>query len=166
MAAAPPLTVQDLLAERDARHRHEQEVERDLKRKSDEQLAEFRQRLETFEITDHHRQMIQNKIRQAFDQGENEIMFASFPSSFCTDSGRAIINAGQPPINPPATSDSERDPEWVETLPAGFRKVYDLWKQNLKPGGFHFGARIITFPGGKPGDVGLFFSWATEKQLH
>lgn len=164
MASAPPLTVLGLLAERDTRRRHEQEVERDLKRQSDEQLAGFRQRLETFEVTEHHRQMIQNKIKQAFDQGESEIMFASFPSSFCTDNGRAIINAGQPPINPPVKPDSEHDPDWVATLPAGFRKVYALWKQNLKPGGFHFGARIITFPGGKPGDVGLFFSWPREKE--
>ena len=30
---------------------------------------------------------------------------------------------------------------------------------NLKPGGFKFAARIINYPDGKPGDVGLFFSW-------
>jgi hypothetical protein len=28
-------------------------------------------------------------------------MFSSFPSDFCTDGGRAIINAGAPPINKP-----------------------------------------------------------------
>ena len=42
---------------------------------------------------------------------------------------------------------------------AGVRQVYDFWKENLKAGGFKFGARIINYPGGKPGDVGLFFSW-------
>ncbi len=46
------------------------------------------------------------------------------------------------------------------TLPAGVHQVYDYWKQNLKPGGFGFSARIINYPDGKPGDVGLFFTWA------
>ena len=51
------------------------------------------------------------------------------------------------------------EPEWLATLPAGVRQVYDFWKHNLKPGGFNFTARIINYPGGMPGDVGLFFSW-------
>ena len=45
------------------------------------------------------------------------------------------------------------------TLPSGVHQVYDFWKANLKPGGFSFAARIINYPGGLPGDVGLFFSW-------
>ena len=45
------------------------------------------------------------------------------------------------------------------TLPSGVHQVYDFWKANLKPGGFGFAARIINYPGGQPGDVGLFFSW-------
>jgi hypothetical protein len=44
-------------------------------------------------------------------------------------------------------------------LPAGVRQVYDFWKDNLKSGGFMFGARIMNYPVGKSGDVGLFFSW-------
>ena len=42
---------------------------------------------------------------------------------------------------------------------AGVHQVYDYWKNNLKPGGFGFSARIINYPGGVPGDVGLFFTW-------
>ena len=44
-------------------------------------------------------------------------------------------------------------------MPVGVRKVYDYWQANLKPGGFRLIARIINYPGGKPGDVGLFFTW-------
>ena len=40
------------------------------------------------------------------------------------------------------------------TRPAGVRQVFDFWKHNMKPGGFKFDARIINYPGGKPGDVG------------
>ena len=31
-----------------------------------------------------------------------------------------------------------------------------------KAGGFKFEARIINYPGGVPGDVGLFFSWPKD----
>ena len=48
------------------------------------------------------------------------------------------------------------------TLPSGVHQVFDYWKANLKPGGFKFEARIINYPGGMPGDVGLFFSWPKD----
>ena len=89
-------------------------------------------------------------------------MFSSFPSSFCTDGGRAIINAGAPPINKPTKEElaaRHDEPEWLETLPTGVHQVYDYWMSPLKPGGFGFSARIIDYPGGMPGDVGLFFTW-------
>jgi hypothetical protein len=89
-------------------------------------------------------------------------MFSSFPSNFCTDGGRSIINAGASPINKPSKDDlaaRSDEPGWLETMPAGVHKVYDYWKNNLKPGGFGFSARIINYPGGMPGDVGLFFTW-------
>ena len=72
---------------------------------------------------------------------------------------------GAPPINKPsreATAALADEPEWLATLPAEARQVHDLWKSNLKAGGFKFEARIITYPGGVPGDVGLFFSWPKD----
>ena len=39
------------------------------------------------------------------------------------------------------------------------RVVCQYWKENLRPGGFQLSARIVSFPDGKPGDVGLFFTW-------
>ncbi len=153
------LSVQALAAERDARRRREQELETQLKRAEAERLAHFKKRLDTFQVTDAHRRTVIDKIRRAFDQGETEIMVASFPSGFLTDNGRAIINADEPPINKPDQPAGEREPDWVATLPAGCRRVYEDWKLHLKGGGFRFGARIINFPGGKPGDVGLFLSW-------
>ena len=56
------------------------------------------------------------------------------------------------------------DPEWVRTMPAGVKKVYAYWKENLRPGGFKFSARVINYPGGKPGDVGLF-SWPKSDEV-
>lgn len=158
----PSLSVAGLFADRDARRRRDRDAEEALKRKEREELAEFKKRLDTFQLTDDRVQAVLARIKVAFERGESELMLTSFPSSFCTDRGRAVNNVDATPINKPkpgAAPDVEREPEWLATLPKGARLVYEYWKTNLKPGGFGFSARIINFPGGMPGDVGLFFSW-------
>ena len=160
--SAQALSVTGLFAERDARRRHDQEALEQLQKRKEEEIAEFRQRLDNFQLTDAMIQSGLDRIKRAFERGETELMISSFPSRFCTDGGRAIINAGVPPINKPTKEELAAridEPEWLATLPAGVRQVYDYWKNNLKPGGFGFSARIINYPGGMPGDVGLFFTW-------
>ncbi len=156
------LSVTGLIAARDAQRRRDQEAVEQLHCRKEEELVEFRKRLDNFRLTDEVIQSGLDRIKRAFERGETELMFSSFPSTFCTDDGRAIINAGAPPINKPSKEEvakQEEDPDWLRTLPAGVRLVYDYWKENLKPGGFGFSVRIINYPGGKPGDVGLFFTW-------
>ncbi len=156
------LSVDALFAERDANSRRDKEAEEQIRRRKDEELAEFRKRLENFQLTDEVIQSGLYRIRRAFDRGETELMFSSFPSSFRTDGGRVIGNAAAPPINKPGKEEPAAladSPEWLGTLPAGVRKVFDYWKTSLKLGGFTFSARIIHYPGGMPGDVGLFFGW-------
>jgi hypothetical protein len=145
------------------RRQREAEAEKELKRKADEQQSDLRRRLENFEVTDADRQMINEKIKQAFERNEKELMFASFPSEICTDGGRAIINAHEPPLNPRPKEQKDNEPDWVATLPMGFRRVYEDWKEHLKPAGYDFSARIVSYPDGKPGDVGLFFSWSIHE---
>ena len=160
--SGPLLSVTALVAEREAQLRRKKEAEEHLQRRHHEEIVEFRKRLDNFRLTDEVIQSNLDRMRHAFESGETELMIASFPSAFCSDDGRAIINAGEPPINEPTKEEAARqadEPEWLMTLPAGVRQVHEFWKQNLKPGGFGFGARIINYPGGKPGDVGLFFSW-------
>lgn len=159
---APALSVAALFAGREERRRREREAEEQLKRTSQEALDEFRKRLDEFEVTDERVRAVAHRIREAFDRGETELMLTSFPSSFCTDAGRAVNNADLPPINRPAEpldASLSREPEWLGTLPRGIRAIYEHWKRHLQPGGFQFSARIINYPGGKPGDVGLFLSW-------
>jgi hypothetical protein len=38
-------------------------------------------------------------------------------------------------------------------------ELYARWRNQLKPRGFHLAARVLDFPDGKPGDVGLFLFW-------
>ena len=159
------LTVAELIEERQARELSEKQLDDQLKLRHKEELTEFKKRLDQFQLADWHVEAIFNQIKRAFDRGENELMFTSFPSSFCTDSGRAINISGEPPINEP-TDTTVHDPAWLATLPRGVLTMYDYWKANLRPGGFGFSARIINYPDGKPGDVGLFLSWpraAVEK---
>jgi hypothetical protein len=158
-----PFSVAALFAERDERRRSDKEAEEYLARRKEEELAAFRKRLDEFELTDDRIHAVQQRIRNAFEHGETELMFASFPSEFCSDGGRAIINAGAPPINKPSKEEAARlrdaDPDWLATLPRGARPVYQHWKSVMKPAGFQLTVRVINFPGGKPGDVGMFFSW-------
>jgi len=160
----PTLSVAAMFAERDAHRRREKEAEEQLRRKQDEELTAFRNRLENFELTPAAIELTMDRIKRAFDRGENELMFSSFPTSFCKDDGRSIVNAGAPPIvKPDKDAPKPEVPDWIETLPKGVRVVYDYWKKNMEPGGFKFNARIINFPGGKPGDVGLFFAWPKDR---
>ncbi len=155
----PVFSVTALFAERDARRLREKEDEEQLKRKHEEELAQFKSRLETFQLTEAKVRAVLDRIRRAFDQGETELMLTSFPSSFCTDGGRAVNNADLPPINKPDQEERSREPEWLGTLPAGARVVHQYWRTHLQPGGFGLSAHIINYPGGVPGDVGLFLSW-------
>ena len=84
------------------------------------------------------------KITRAFNEGEREVMLAHFPSTICEDGGRRINNHLE---------------GWQETLPGAFRDVNTWWETKLKPGGFGFAARVISYPDGMPGDVGIFVTW-------
>ena len=159
------LTVAALFGEREARRQRDREAAEQLQQRRNEELVQFRQRLENFQLTDDIIKSGMDRIRRAFERGETELMISAFPSAFCTDQGRAIINAGAPPINKPTKDElaaHTEEPKWLTTMPAGVREVFDFWKAHLKEGGFKFGARIINFPDGKPGDVGVFISWPKD----
>jgi hypothetical protein len=83
----------------------------------------------------------------AVKDGKLEALVYSFPSSLCSDSGRAI-NSG--------------DPDWPTTLLGKAKQFYDRFQKLGKPQGFKLKAMIINFPGGIPGDVGFYLSWAPE----
>ena len=86
-------------------------------------------------------------MMNAVKEGKLEALVYVFPSDLCTDSGRAI-NSG--------------DPQWPHTLKGKARQFYERFLTFGKPQGFKLKAMIVTFPGGIPGDVGFFLSWAPE----
>ena len=167
-AQSAPFTVAELFAEREAKQQTDKKAEEQMSRRQEEELADFKRRLDNMKITPETVAGVEQRIRRAFDRGETEIMLASFPCSFCTDEGRAVNNADLPPLIKPSKEEAERmrnaPPAWLDTLPKGARLAYDYWKTHMQSAGFRFAARIIDYPDGKPGHVGLFISW--PKSLH
>ena len=86
-----------------------------------------------------------HQARQVPERGEKEYLLLRFPSELCTDGARAINNAP--------------NPDWPNTLQGEAMELYARWRDQLKPRGFHLAARVLDFPDGKPGDVGLFLFW-------
>ena len=160
--ASNDLTVAELFAEREAQQRRHQETAERFQRRKEEELASFRQRLEDVHAVEEMIPAQLDRLKHAFTQGASELMVTSFPCGFCTDGGRAVMNVGEPPINRPTKEEEARQaeqPDWLLTMPAGIRRAHEYWKKHLKPGGFGFDVRVISYPGGKPGDVGVFITW-------
>jgi CBS domain-containing protein len=84
------------------------------------------------------------RAREAAERGAKEAMLLRFPSDLLSDGGRAV--------NAPL-------PDWPKTLRGEAAETYLRFEHELKPHGFHLTARVLDFPGGKPGDVGLFLLW-------
>ena len=49
--------------------------------------------------------------------------------------------------------------EMPTTLEGFAKKAYDFFEKELRPLEFKLHAEIVSFPGGMPGDVGLFLKW-------
>jgi hypothetical protein len=122
------------------------EMQRDDKIKAREakKHAEFVDDFFSKHVSDHEREVIKRVVMKAAADGKLEALVYSFPSSFCSDSGRAI-NSGRP--------------NWPETLQGKAKELYDLFVAVAKPGGYQLKAMVISFPGGMPGDIGFFLTW-------
>ena len=83
-------------------------------------------------------------VRKAAEQGQHEIMIAQFPASWCTDGGRRINNVQE---------------DWPDSLQGVAKEVYDYHVKNLSPLGYKMRMEVINYPGGVPGDIGIFFRW-------
>ena len=81
---------------------------------------------------------------EAAARGEKEYLLLRFPSELCADGGR-MINAP--------------DPEWPTSLRGPAADIHARWHEELRSRGFGLTARILEFPGGFPGDAGLFLTW-------
>jgi hypothetical protein len=118
---------------------------RDLKTEAAEHRQKQVKAMIEGEITDPAWDELVGQARKAAERGEEQYLLLRFPSELCTDDSRAINN-------PP-------DPTWPQTLRGEAAEIYERWHATLRPFGFNLSAQVLDFPGGKPGDVGLFLRW-------
>lgn len=83
-------------------------------------------------------------VNRAVENGHTSVQVYRFPHTLCTDNGRAINQA---------------EPGWETTLTGIPKEIYEFWKRQLQPRGYHIRYEIIDYPGGMPGDVGVTLSW-------
>jgi CBS domain-containing protein len=122
----------------EARHREE------ARRAASEQRQQRVKELINHHIADENWRAIMHNARQAAENGQKEFMLLRFPSQLCSDGGRAI---------------NALEPSWAGSLRGEAAEIYLRWERDLKPHGFRLTARVLDFPGGIPGDIGLFLAW-------
>jgi CBS domain-containing protein len=116
----------------------------DLRHSAGEERQHRAEELIGKHISDGAWRQLLHEARTAAEQGLKEFLLLRFPSQVCSDGGRAI--------NVP-------DPDWPATLRGEAAEIYLRWSHDLKPQGFHLTARVVDFPDGIPGDIGLFLVW-------
>ncbi|KRB50035.1 hypothetical protein ASE04_15760 [Rhizobium sp. Root708] len=122
------------------------EMERDQRIKDREATkhAEFLEDFFQKQVGEAERAVIKRLVMKAAADGKYEALIFSFPSSLCSDSGRAINN---------------NLPGWQNTLQGKAKELQSLFEEVAKPQGYGLKAAIINFPDGMPGDVGFFLTW-------
>jgi CBS domain-containing protein len=126
---------------------HKEELDHERTRHHDEIVAQRRRdvrHLIDTHISDNGWNGLIHDAQAAAERGETEYLLLRLPSDLCSDGGRAI--------NAP-------DPDWPRTLRGEAAEMYLRWERELRPRGFHLVARVLEFPDGVPGDIGLFLVW-------
>jgi hypothetical protein len=114
------------------------------KKGKEQQQTELREAFLAREIHPEAINRINNAVRIAAGHGHHQVEVITFPCSFCSDGGRRINIA---------------DPEWPSTLSGFAKRAYEFYVKELRPHGYKLHAEIISFPGGMPGEVGLYLKW-------
>ena len=132
---------------RDMAEREHERLRRSVERRRREEAAR-RERLRRFlldRLTRADFRAMRRRVLAAARDGAFETELMRFPSTLCIDDGRAVNNGL---------------PGWEASLPGKARRAHAIWRRVERRKGFRLSARILDYPGGEPGDVGLFLSWA------
>jgi hypothetical protein len=138
------LTPDDLqkLTEESMRTKIQEEFNRS-KRQEDEQ-RQLREAFMTREIHPEVMERVNTAVRRAAEQGLHEIEVFRFPAAYCNDRGRRINNA---------------EPDWPDSLEGFAKRAYEFYVKELRPLKFKTRAQVLSYPEGRPGEIGLFLSW-------
>lgn len=130
------------MAELETERREKAEAER---RKLDAAHAAELKRFVEAQLTERDLELMRDRVARAVEHGQYEVEVMRFSAEVLTDRGRAVNNG---------------DPAWPETLQGPAADCYAVFLARARPRGFRLYARVVNFPGGMPGDVALFLSWA------
>jgi hypothetical protein len=114
------------------------------KRKADSEHDQLREAFMSREIHPEVFERISRAVKNAAERGQQEVLIIRFSSTYTTDRGRAINNF---------------EPDWPKTLTGFAKRAYEFWEKELEPHGYKLRAEVMDFPGGMPGDVGMFLRW-------
>ena len=106
--------------------------------------ASLREIFMSREIHPEAKTRINTAVQRAAQQGQRQLLAFKFPASYCNDQGRRINNM---------------EPDWPSSLEGFAKKAYDYYMAELKPLGFKLNAQVLDYPGGMPGDIGLYLRW-------
>jgi hypothetical protein len=114
------------------------------KRKTDEAQDQVREAFLSRDVHPEVFERVSRVVKSAAERGEREVLLFRFPSAYCTDRGRTINNS---------------EPDWPKSLTGFAKRAHEFWEKELQPQGYKLRAQIMDFPGGMPGDVGIFLGW-------
>jgi hypothetical protein len=114
------------------------------KRKVEDEQSHLHDAFMSQELHPEVLERVSRAVKGAAERGERELMAVRFPSTYCTDGGRAINNY---------------EADWPNTLTGFAKRAFEFWQKELEPKGYKLRAQILDFPGGMPGDVGMFLRW-------
>ena len=114
------------------------------KRKADEAQHQVREAFMSRDIHPEVFERVSRVVKSAAERGEREVLVVRFSSEYCADGGRRI---------------NSLEPDWPESLTGFAKRAYEFWQKELEPKGYKLRAQIMDFPGGMPGDVGMFLRW-------
>jgi hypothetical protein len=141
---AAPISAKELrarMAEKELEQANKSMAKREQLDKEQEEVKDY---FMNSEVSDDDRRRLRERVARLADQGQTEMCVLTFSSDFCGDGGRAINNF---------------QPDWPATLTGRAAKLFALWEQNAKPLGYKLEARVLNYPKGIIGDIGLFVSW-------
>jgi len=90
------------------------------------------------------RERVNAAVRRAAEQGLNELQVITFPATYCNDGGRRINN---------------NESDWPASLDGFAKKAYDYYEKELQPLGYKIRVQVLDYPGGMPGNIGMFLKW-------
>ena len=143
--AAGPISAEKLRMSILQKEMDKMDTERKAREAEEQRLSAFTRDFLHQHVSEDEIAMVRRLVMNAVKDGKMEAMVYSFPSDLCSDSGRAINNGA---------------PNWPETLQGKAKEFFDRYEQMAKPQGYRLKAMVINFPGGVPGDIGLFLNWA------